>query len=402
MREHSAVENQTSAAVRLGPDKRKIASYARYIRSDTVSAHFQPVEKLGTGEVAGFEALARLSVEGSLVLPATFLSTLAPDDLLALFLEMVGKAVGFLAALAPRWPHLFVSVNVEPSLVVAETFLDVLQQTLDRYDYKGGLVIELLENDAIADPAGMHQLLHKIRALGISIALDDAGSAYSSLVSLRELPIDVVKLDRSFALGLNERPEDLHFILSFLSLARGLGKRLIVEGVETFEIYDALRVLGVDHAQGYWIARPMPREAAEAWIAERQPNPRSRIPLSMLGAYAGHLLVVETCRVMMNQPLPIAWKEESKDPHSCSIGKYFDCNGLHETDYGEAHKRFHDVMAHYETNMPLWQQGADRFRVALQQEIARLNAARGVAPACSPPDQPPIRAIKASEISKLA
>ena len=309
---------------------------------------------------------------------------------------MLGKAIDFLATLRPRWPKLFVSVNVEPSLVVSEIFLDMLQQTLDRHDYGGGLVIELLEGDAIADPAEMRRLLTRIHALDIAVALDDAGSGYSSLVSLRELPVDVIKLDRSFALGLNERPEDLHFILSFLSLGRGLGKRLIVEGVETFEIYDALRVLGVDHAQGYWIARPMPREAAEAWLAARLAHPRSRVPLSMLGAYAAHLMVVETCRVLMNQPLPIAWKESSKDPHACSIGKYFDCNGLHDTHFGLAHKRFHEVLACYGTDMPSWQQGADGFRIAMQQEIASLRTAG------SAPDQPPIRAIKASEISKLA
>lgn len=350
--------------------------YASFVRPETTAAYFQPIESLRTGKIVGFEALARLTVGDRVVLPADFLPGLSQEDLLRLFCSMLGKAIGLLKTLVPPHSDVYVSVNVETSLLLTDGFFEALQCTLDRHGYAGeNLVLELLEGDEIVDFGQTSESLDRIRKLGLAIALDDIGSAYSSLINLRDLPIDIIKLDQSFARGLSKRPEDLHFVLSFLSLARGLGKRLIVEGVETVEIHDALRVLGVEQAQGYAIGRPMPQEAVSGWIDGRSTRERDRTPRTMLGAYAAHLLVVETCRVMMNQPLQIAWKEESKNPHSCSIGRYFDRNGLHETEYGEAHKRFHQVMARYDTDMPLWQKGADDFRNALHRAISGASTA---------------------------
>ncbi|WP_246725002.1 EAL domain-containing protein [Beijerinckia sp. L45] len=359
--------------------------YAPFVRAESIVPVFQPIESLKTGQIVGFEALARLRIGDAVLLPEQFIPGLEQADLLRLFCDMLGKAIGFLGVFTPQHPGLYVSVNVETSLLLIDGFFDALQCTLDQHGHPGGnLVIELLEGDEIVDFTRMHQCLSRIRSLGLAIALDDIGSAYSSLINLRDLPIDIIKLDQSFARGLSERPEDLHFVLSFLSLARGLGKRLIVEGVETAEIHDALRVLGVEQAQGYAIARPLPLEAVADWFAARPTETLDRTPCTMLGAYAGHLLVVETCRVLMNQPLQIAWKEESKDPHSCAIGIYFDRNGLHETDYGQAHKRFHDVMACYETDMPLWQTGADDFRNALQRAISAESKAAFRCEVCVP------------------
>lgn len=359
--------------------------YTPYVRTEAIEPAFQPIESLMTGAIVGFEALARLRIGDAVILPADFIPGLDQTDLLWLFCDMLGSAITFLASLAPSRPELYVSVNVETSLLLTDGFFETLQCTLDRYGYAGkNLVLELLEGDEIVDFAQMHDCLSRVRKLGFSVALDDIGSAYSSLINLRDLPIDVIKLDQSFARGLSDRPEDLHFVLSFLSLARGLGKRLIVEGVETAAIHDALRVLGVEQGQGYAIARPMLPQDVAGFLAERAPRQPDRTPRTLLGAYAGHLLVVETCRVMMNQPLQIAWKEESKNPHSCSIGKYFDRSGLHDTEYGMAHKRFHEVMACYETDMPLWQRGADDFRNALQRAISAESPAVFRCEVCEP------------------
>ena len=220
--------------------------------------------------------------------------------------------------------------------------------------------------------------LQRAQNLGFAIALDNIGTAYSSLANLRDLPIDMIKLDQSFARSLNEHPENLQFALSLLSLARGLGKRMVVEGVETADIQDALRVLGVDYGQGYAVARPMTPEALGPWISGRGVRNRGRRPRSMLGAYAGHLLVVETCRNLMNQPLQITWKEEAKDPHACAIGQYFDHNGLHETTCGHAHKRFHEVLDRYESDRPTWETAARGFHDELIAAIRKL----GVKDAC--------------------
>ncbi|MGI4765169.1 MAG: EAL domain-containing protein [Janthinobacterium lividum] len=336
-----------------------------------VRALFQPIERMKTGETVGFEALARLVVGDGLLPPAAFLTDLTAADSADLFCAMLDQAMGLLQSVSTADFRPYVSVNVEPSLLMTPGFLDRVRSDLDRLGYQGdgSIVIELLESDQILDFAAIVEALDAVKRLRIGVALDDVGSAYASLTYLRELPVDYIKLDQSFARRLGERPEDLHFTLSLLSLANGLGKRLIVEGVETDEIHDALRVLGVDLAQGYAIARPMPHEAVGPWLAARHPRDRDPAPTCLLGAYAGHLKVIESCRVLIDQPLPIAWKEESKDPHACSIGRYFDRHGTHETPYGLAHKAFHTVMAAYDSDPTAWRRCADHFRTTLTDAI---------------------------------
>ena len=340
----------------------------------TIQGAFQPIEDLHTGRVVGFEALARLMRGGELLSPAAFMEGLSQDDLAALFREMLSQAIALRNSLAGDGTGPYVTVNVEAPLVLADDFLDLLHGVLDRHAFapSGTLVLELLEGHATTDFARMSERLNAIRAMGIRIALDDIGSAYSSLITLRDLPVDIMKLDRSFARRLGQRPQDLPFVLSLQGLAHSIGKRLVVEGVETADIHDALRVLGVDLGQGYAIARPMPAEAVAPWLAAHPGAARSpaHTPTSLLGAYAGHLRVVEACRTLMGQPLPVAWQEASKDPHACKIGVFFDRNGLHETGFGLAHKRFHEVMALYETEPALWQDRADGFRKELESALA--------------------------------
>jgi EAL domain-containing protein (putative c-di-GMP-specific phosphodiesterase class I) len=336
-----------------------------------VQALFQPIERLRTGEIVGFEALARLVVGDVLLPPAAFLTDLTARDRADLFCVMLDQAIGLLRSVSTSGVRPYVSVNVEPSLLLAEGFLDRMRAELGRLGYPGdgALVIELLESDEILDFAAVVKAVEAVKSLGIGVALDDVGSAYASLTHLRELPVDAIKLDQSFARRLDERPEDLHFTLSLQSLANGLGKRLIVEGIETADIHDGLRVLGVDLGQGYAIARPMPGEAVGPWLAARTPGDFDPAPNSLLGAYAGHLKVVESCRLLMDQPLPIAWRKEAKDPHACAIGRYFDRQGTHETDYGRAHKAFHAVMAGYNKDPEAWQARAEQFRLALTSAI---------------------------------
>ena len=340
----------------------------------TIRAVFQPIEDLHTGRVAGFESLARLVRGDQLLSPAAFMADLSQDDLAALFRAMLSQAIALHKGLAGDGTGPYVTVNVEAPLVLADGFLDLLRDALDRHDFapSGTLVLELVEGYATTDFARMSERLNAIRAMGIHIALDDIGSAYSSLITLRDLPVDIMKLDRSFARRLGQRPQDLHFVLSLQGLAHSIGKRLVVEGVETADIHDALRVLGVDLGQGYAIARPMPAEAVAPWLAGHPGAARSpaHTPTTLLGAYAGHLRVVEACRTLMSQPLPVAWQEASKDPHACKIGLYFDRHGLHETRFGLAHKRFHEVMALYEAEPALWRSGAEGFRRELEAALA--------------------------------
>lgn len=366
-----------------GPLGRMTAADAsRALRHGRVIPLFQPIEALQTGACRGFEALARLSHNGKLIPPGTFMPDLSEDDRLCLFGSMLGESIALLKSQAAGRQDLYVSINVEISLLVSDDFVDVLQYFLERYDFDGErLVIEMLENEDVTDLTRLHASLDAIKGLGLSVALDDIGSAYASLIKIKTLPIDIFKLDRSFSIGLERHPEDLMFVMSILSLARGLGKRMIVEGIETPEVYDSLRTLGVELGQGYAIAAPMPARDVSAWLATRQAREPDNVPQCLLGAYAAHLSVVEACRTLRSQPLPIAWTPASTDHKNCVVGRLFTARDWHDTDFGQAHKEFHAVLSLYERDEARWKQGAKRFQALMKAAIA----ANPEATRCTPP-----------------
>jgi EAL domain-containing protein (putative c-di-GMP-specific phosphodiesterase class I) len=122
------------------------------------------------------------------------------------------------------------------------------------------LTLEITETTLIVDLDRAAEALAEIRALGVSISLDDFGTAYSSLSWLRELPIDKVKIDRSFVAGITTEPGDLAIVKSIVDLSKAFNRDVIAEGVETAEQLRMLRALGVDQAQGFLFAMPQPLE----------------------------------------------------------------------------------------------------------------------------------------------
>ncbi|WP_375409677.1 EAL domain-containing protein [uncultured Methylobacterium sp.] len=337
---------------------------------------FQPIVDLRNGCVSGFEALARLMQNGASAPHADFLAGLPRADRLWLFETMLDQSLAAMKGFAGPEPGLSISVNVERFLFLEEAFLTSLTQILDAHAYQGsGLVLEFLEEGIIEDEARMIEAIARVRRLGVRVALDDLGRAHSSLIDIKTLPVDILKLDQSFVRGLAKAPHDLQFVLSLLSLARGLGKALVIEGVETAEILDALMILGVEFAQGYGIARPMPADQVRPWLDSYKVPVATRSPRSLLGSFASHLMVVETCRILMHQPLPVARKEKSKNPDNCEIGRYFNRCGLHDTAFGAAHKQFHRVMTCYGSDYPSWKAGADGFADTLAAAIAQTPTA---------------------------
>lgn len=350
--------------------RRKPPAAARFPFGGAVRPYFQPIVDLRRGRVCGFEALARLVVGDRVIAPVEFLHEIPESGRLGFFEVMLDQALAAMHGLPEAAAGCYASINVNRSLFLDPRFVETVDAVLRSRSYPAGrLVLEVLEDERIADEGRMIESLGRVRDLGARIALDDIGTAHASLMNIKTLPIDILKLDQTFARSLRDRPKDLLFVLSLLSLARGLDKHLVIEGVETAEILDALMMLGVEFAQGYGIARPMPAERLADWLRSYPVPVATRTPDSLLGAFASHLTVVETCRILVCQPLPIAWKEESKNPHTCGIGRYFDANGLHDSRLGLAHKRFHAVMGCYETEPVLWEQGSEGFASTLMEAI---------------------------------
>jgi EAL domain-containing protein (putative c-di-GMP-specific phosphodiesterase class I) len=133
------------------------------------------------------------------------------------------------------------------------------------------LELEITEGVIMADPVRVRSVLERLRALGVKLAIDDFGTGYSSLAYLKNLPVDVLKIDRSFVSGMANDPRDAAVVRSTLEMARALGLGVVAEGVEDLETYELLRELGCDVAQGYLVGRPVPAgellATADAWLA---------------------------------------------------------------------------------------------------------------------------------------
>lgn len=226
-----------------------------------VVPHFQPIIDMGSGAVAGFEALARLVQRDGTILPPAAFIALAEES--GLVLPLGAQVLERACEQACLWPTgssddtLAVAVNVSSRQFEHGDLTELVSDVLSRTGLSPPrLHLELTET-AIMDlhPEILRQL-SQIKDLGVQIGLDDFGTGYASLTHLRRLPLDFVKVDRSFVNGLGVDPGDERIVAAVIDLARNLGLRSIGEGVETHEQLHRLVELGCDQAQGYLFARP--------------------------------------------------------------------------------------------------------------------------------------------------
>jgi diguanylate cyclase (GGDEF)-like protein len=229
-----------------------------------IVAHYQPIVDLATGDVAAFEALARIAQpDGSILPPAAFVPVAEESgqvlELGAQVLELACREARAWTAPGTRRRPLSVAVNLSARQFEPGNLTALLLETLQRTGLDpSGLQLELTETAVIGLHVDVLQQLGRIRDLGIEIGLDDFGTGYASLTHLRRLPLSFIKIDRTFVQGLGADREDQGIVSAVIDLARNLGLRSIAEGVETDEQLDLLRRLGCDQAQGYLFARPLP------------------------------------------------------------------------------------------------------------------------------------------------
>ena len=230
------------------------------IRHDRLRMAYQPFVDLRTGKTAGFEALARWThpVLGE-VGPATFVQVAesSPDLTRRLGEWAVRTACEGMAGRQDLQVH--VNLSARHLLVpdMADTLLKIIsnaQMAPER------LCLELTETAVIEATRSARLALERLKEAGVSLAMDDFGTGYASLVHLRDFPIDVLKIDRSFIAGMLRSEEDDAVVAGVIGLARGLGMLTIAEGVETAAQRDRLYVLGCTYGQGHFFAKPAPIE----------------------------------------------------------------------------------------------------------------------------------------------
>lgn len=252
---------------------------------------YQPILDYKRRRIVGVEALARLrDSDGTMLTPAQFLPALEPGDLTVLSKKVLEHALIDLKELEAIGQIFWTSINVDPRSISESCILCVQDQITAAGIDPTRITLEILEGSDFSDQKEALDHLQGLKNLHIRLALDDVGSAYSSLLRIKQAPFDEIKLDQGFVRTLEERPKDLTFVRAMQELAQGLGVDLVVEGVETDDILDALAVLGVRLMQGYGIARPMPLEALKVFLEQPMEQHRAG-PRSLLGLYAEHLIL---------------------------------------------------------------------------------------------------------------
>ncbi|MGD9982475.1 MAG: putative bifunctional diguanylate cyclase/phosphodiesterase [Hyphomonadaceae bacterium] len=236
------------------------------IPNGDIVPYFQPVVRVETGELAGFEVLARWPhrVRG-MISPAEFIPVAEEAGLVdAMFWALLAQA----CRRALDAPGEFVlAVNISPSQVRDQWFPEKVLRTLRETGFPAQrLEIEVTESAMIGDVARAKSSLMSLKNQGVRIALDDFGTGYSSLFLLRELPIDKLKIDRSFVARITTDRENATIVGALVGLGKALGLQVTAEGVEDDSTADALRAMGCEFAQGflYGAAIELPEYAAQA------------------------------------------------------------------------------------------------------------------------------------------
>lgn len=232
---------------------------------------YQPIVALADGSVVGMEALVRWRhPQRGMVMPAEFIAVAEASGLIRelgdwIINDTCRQLVVWRALLGDRAPRT-VSVNLSRAQLADRKIVERVANALEASGLPAAcLQLEITESLAAQDTA-VQARLSELRGLGLTLALDDFGTGYSSLSSLHELPVDVIKIDRSFVTPIEASAHHRVLIEAIVHIARSLGMVTVAEGIETAGQAALLRTLGCDKGQGYFYARPMAAERATSWL----------------------------------------------------------------------------------------------------------------------------------------
>jgi diguanylate cyclase len=241
----------------------------RALERDELVLHYQPKADLHTGQVLGAEALVRWQHPAhGLLGPGEFVPLAERTGLIHPLTRWVLDAALRQAAEWRQAGHdLSMSVNVSTRSLLDREFPDQVADRLTAWQVPAtSLVLEVTESAVMADPALALEILGRLHALGVGLALDDFGTGYSSMAYLKALPVDELKVDRSFVGQMATSNSDAVIVRSTIDLGHNLGLHVVAEGVENQATWEELAALGCDTAQGYHLGRPMPADELEQWL----------------------------------------------------------------------------------------------------------------------------------------
>ena len=260
---HQAETDQTPSRLLLMTELRNAFNRDQFV------LHYQPKTDMRDGSVIGFEALIRWQhPERGLLYPGDFVPIVEISDLIhPLTIWVVETAV----AQCKRWHDegdpVSIAVNISMRNLLDAGLVERVQQILEHHRLPASyLELELTESSIMADPARSLDVLTRLHEYGVTVSIDDFGTGYSSLAYLQKLPVDSLKIDRSFVADMAETEDARAIVSAIIALAHTVGLKVTAEGIEDEATMQRLAALKCDVAQGYYLSKPLAAEGATAWM----------------------------------------------------------------------------------------------------------------------------------------
>jgi EAL domain-containing protein (putative c-di-GMP-specific phosphodiesterase class I) len=263
---HPVLDQQSLRRLQLGTELEQA------MQDGSISVVFQPIIDAQTSDIVSVETLVRWAHPRYGAIP--------PDDFIHLA-EQIGRigpltdhVLDLALARCRRWLDdgiaLSVAVNLSARCLSEPDLVERVGRALQRHGVPGELLtLELTEGSVVDDSVRSSTVLADLHGLGLRLSMDDFGTGYSSLSQLRQLPIDEVKIDKSFVLGMATSQGESFIARSIIELAHNLGLRVVAEGVEDELTRKLLADMGCDKLQGFLVSRPLPEERLESWLLAR-------------------------------------------------------------------------------------------------------------------------------------
>jgi len=229
------------------------------VADDNLVLYFQPVVEIATRNIAHYEALVRLELDGRIVPPGEFIPALEREgDMSLLDRQVISKAIKYLA----DYPNLHkIAINLSAQGFSDERLVPLVKEKLSRYNVDAHRIIfELTESASLSNIGATQQIISRIGELGCEFSIDDFGTGFSTFNYLKQLPAQSVKIDGSFVVDLASNPVDFALVKAIYEVASALGKKTVAEFVENEETLQILDEIGVTYAQGYHLGKPLPIE----------------------------------------------------------------------------------------------------------------------------------------------
>jgi diguanylate cyclase (GGDEF)-like protein/PAS domain S-box-containing protein len=252
-----------------------VAQLRRALEERELVLHYQPKAILEGSEITSVEALVRWEhPERGLLAPDEFIGLAERTGLIRpLTLYVIDQALRQCRAWQAEGLELSVAVNLSARNLLDFEFPARVEELLERWQVeRGRLELEITESTMLADPARTKLILDRLSGMGVRLSIDDFGTGYSSLAYLKRLPVDEIKIDRSFVMNMTHDEDDAVIVRSTIDLGRNLGLEVVAEGVETVEAWERLKALGCTIAQGYYLSPPVAPEKLSEWLRAKTPG----------------------------------------------------------------------------------------------------------------------------------